>query len=391
MKAVILAAGKALRFQPLSITTPKPLLKVANKELILYALDALIGLVDEIIIIVGYKRDMIIARLGDNYRGIPIRYITQESLNGTGGAVLLADGLVDDFLVMPADDIYSEQDIRNIAMNKNSILVAHSEHPEFYGCVEISGKYVKRIVEKPKEPKTDLINAGLYHFTREIFDYIKKVDLSIRNEIEITDAISLMENVKHIKVKDYWLPNSYVWDLLKTNTEILRRMESRIEGSVEEGAVVKGKLILGKGSLIRAGAYLEGDIIIGENTVIGPNCFIRGSTAIGNNCRVGNAVEIKNSILMDGSKVGHLSYVGDSILGRNVNFGAGTITANLRHDNKNIKTMIKGELVDTGLRKFGTIVGDKVHTGIHTSIYPGRKLYPETSTLPGEIVKKDKN
>ncbi len=391
MKAVILAAGKALRFHPLSITTPKPLLKVANKELILYALDALIGLVDEIIIIVGYKRDMIIARLGDNYRGIPIRYITQENLNGTGGAVLLADGLVDDFLVMPADDIYSEQDIRNIAMNKNSILVAHSEHPEFYGCVEISGKYVKRIVEKPKEPKTDLINAGLYHFTREIFDYIKKVDLSIRNEIEITDAISLMENVKHIKVKDYWLPNSYVWDLLKTNTEILRRMESRIEGSVEEGAVVKGKLILGKGSLIRAGAYLEGDIIIGENTVIGPNCFIRGSTAIGNNCRVGNAVEIKNSILMDGSKVGHLSYVGDSILGRNVNFGAGTITANLRHDNKNIKTMIKGELVDTGLRKFGTIVGDKVHTGIHTSIYPGRKLYPETSTLPGEIVKKDKN
>ena len=92
---------------------------------------------------------------------------------------------------------------------------------------------------------------------------------------------------------------------------------------------------------------------------------------------------------MDGAAVPHLSYVGDSVIGVGANLGCGTITANFRHDGKNHKSMIRGELVDTGRRKFGAIVGDDVHTGINTSIYPGRKLWPGTSTLPGEIVSSD--
>jgi bifunctional UDP-N-acetylglucosamine pyrophosphorylase/glucosamine-1-phosphate N-acetyltransferase len=100
-------------------------------------------------------------------------------------------------------------------------------------------------------------------------------------------------------------------------------------------------------------------------------------------------VEIKNCLILSGSNVGHLSYVGDSVLGENVNFGAGTTTSNLRHDGKNHRSMIDGILVDTGRRKFGTIVGDGVHTGIHTSIYPGRKFWPGTTTLPGAIVQHD--
>jgi bifunctional UDP-N-acetylglucosamine pyrophosphorylase/glucosamine-1-phosphate N-acetyltransferase len=110
---------------------------------------------------------------------------------------------------------------------------------------------------------------------------------------------------------------------------------------------------------------------------------------IGDKCHVGQAVEIKNSILLPGTNVGHLSYLGDSILGEKVNLGAGTITSNLRHDGGAHRSPVEGRMVDTGRRKLGAIIGDGVHTGIHTSIYPGRKFWPKTSTLPGAIVDKD--
>jgi bifunctional UDP-N-acetylglucosamine pyrophosphorylase/glucosamine-1-phosphate N-acetyltransferase len=139
-----------------------------------------------------------------------------------------------------------------------------------------------------------------------------------------------------------------------------------------------------------SGTYIKGNVIIGENCLIGPNCYLRGNTSIGNGCHIGQAVEIKNSIIMDNAKVPHLSYIGDSVIGKNSNLGAGTITANLKHDNENVRSVVKGKIVDTGRRKLGTIIADDVHTGINTTIYPGRKIWPGVSTLPGEIIDKDK-
>jgi bifunctional UDP-N-acetylglucosamine pyrophosphorylase/glucosamine-1-phosphate N-acetyltransferase len=165
--------------------------------------------------------------------------------------------------------------------------------------------------------------------------------------------------------------------------------KSHIEGTVHPHATIEGILHLGPGSRILPGVFIEGNVVIGANFKIGPNCYIRGNTAIGNNCHIGNAVEIKNSILLAHTHVAHLSYLGDSILGENVNLGAGTISSNFRHDGKNHRTSVDGTLVDTGRHKFGTIIGDGVHTGIHTSIYPGRKIGAGATTLPGEIVKHD--
>jgi bifunctional UDP-N-acetylglucosamine pyrophosphorylase/glucosamine-1-phosphate N-acetyltransferase len=182
------------------------------------------------------------------------------------------------------------------------------------------------------------------------------------------------------------------WDLLAANEDYLSRFsESNICGEVHESAVLDGCVHLGAGSRILPGVVIEGNVIIGEHCKIGPNCYIRGSTSIGDHCHIGHAVEIKNSIILSNSSIGHLSYVGDSVIGRGVNFGAGTITSNLRHDGNNHRTPVAGQLVDTGRRKFGTIVGDGVHTGINTSIYPGRKFAPGSTTLPGEVVNKDKS
>ncbi len=183
---------------------------------------------------------------------------------------------------------------------------------------------------------------------------------------------------------------AYSWDLLRANVEAMTSRKSYVQESGAHASLyVDGRLQVGKGTKILPGVVIEGDVIIGDNCKVGPNCYIRGSTSIGDKCHIGQAVEIKNSILLPGTNVGHLSYLGDSILGEKVNFGAGTITSNLRHDGGAHRSPIEGQMVDTGRRKLGAIIGDGVHTGIHTAIYPGRKLWPKTSTLPGAIVDKD--
>ena len=182
----------------------------------------------------------------------------------------------------------------------------------------------------------------------------------------------------------------YPWDLLRANEQHVAALaENHIAGDVHPSAVIEGIIHLGPGSRILPGVFMEGNVVIGANCKIGPNCYLRGHTSIGDSCHIGQAVEIKNCLILSKTNVGHLSYLGDSVLGEKVNFGAGTIVSNLRHDGKNHRSLVDGSLLDTGRRKFGCIVGDGVHTGIHTTIYPGRKLWPHTTTRPGDIVQQD--
>ncbi|MDI6784711.1 MAG: DapH/DapD/GlmU-related protein, partial [bacterium] len=190
-------------------------------------------------------------------------------------------------------------------------------------------------------------------------------------------------------VQDYWLPIGYLWELLNANEYLLAKLKTAINGTIEDRVTIKGDIVVGEGTLIKNGTYLEGPLIIGKNCSIGPNCFIRGATALGDNCQVGQGVEIKNSIILRNTFINHLSYIGDSVLGEYVNIAAGTVTANWRHDAQNVKSVVKSKLLDTGRSKFGAIIGDRVHTGIHTAIYPGRKIWPNQFTLPGQVVKQD--
>lgn len=181
----------------------------------------------------------------------------------------------------------------------------------------------------------------------------------------------------------------YPWHLLQAHERALKIKTTYTQATTSTQVYVDGRLQYGAGTVFLPGVVIEGDVVIGENCKIGPNCYIRGATTIGNRCHVGNAVEIKNSLLLDDTNVGHLSYLGDSILGQKVNLGAGTITSNLRHDGLTHRSAVTGELVNTGRRKFGAILGDGVRTGIHTSIYPGRKIWPHLTTRPGDIVQQD--
>ncbi len=401
MKALILAAGESTRMRPLSSTRPKHLIPVANKPLIFHTIDNLIDAgISDIYIVTGYLDNILKEALTLRYRDISFKFITQNERKGTGHAVMTAEDL---HLDEPFFAIYGDilvphgfyQRLYNMFHNsKFSTIVAAKRVPDgrAYGVLDIKDDRLARIIEKPENAQNVLINAGIYIFSPDIFETLHEIGYSPRGELELTDAINIQAkngNVGYFEIDGFWIDVGRPWDLLEANKAILSSIETKIEGTVEDGATIKDPVIIGPGTIIRSGAYIIGPVIIGSNSDIGPNCFIRPYTSLGNNVRIGNAVEIKNSIIMDGTHVGHLSYVGDSVIGENVNFGAGTITGNLRLDRKNIKAVVKGKVIDTGRRKLGAIIGDNVSTGIGTLMMPGVMLYPNSAIGAGVVVYRD--
>ncbi len=390
MRAFILAAGEGTRMWPLTDTRPKPLIPLANKPIIEHILNSLVYAgIKDISILIGYEGRQIAERYGHNYKGAKIDYLYQKERRGTGDAVLYAENYPDDkFLIVNGDLYFEKNAIRDIMRYENAVLGVYKENAEPYGLL-IGDKYLKKIREKvPKS--SGLVNAGIYVFHRKIFDYIKKVGLSPRGEIEFTDAINLFAKENKVEIVRYdglWLDIGMPWHLLDASKAYLENMECKNEGHVEENVVIKGKVCIGEGTRILSGTYIEGPVLIGKNCKIGPNAYIRPYTIIGDNCHIGNSCEIKASIIMNSTKIPHFNYVGDSILGENCNLGAGTKIANLRLDEKSIKVPVKGKIVDTGRRKLGVIMGDNVHTGINVSIDVGTMIGSNVGIAPGARVK----
>lgn len=396
MKAVVLVAGKGTRMEPLTSGCSKVMLQVANKPILEHILNSAIEAgIEGFVFITGYLEEQIKEYFGNGSKwGVSIEYVQQKEQLGTANAIGCAKGYVDGaFLVLNGDMLIGQEDLKALIsrIEEAVICVKEVENPSDFGVLETDDSRVVRIIEKPKNPPTNLANAGIYLFRQSIFDFIDRTRASVRNEFEITDSIQMLIDsgaaVGYSPLEGRWIDIGYPWDLLKANEYLLKGLEGSCEGTVEPNATIKGEVVIGKGTIVRNGSYIEGPVIIGENCDIGPNCFIRPSTAIGNHVRVGNAVEIKNTIIMKDTHVGHLSYVGDSVIGHRCNFGAGTKVANLRHDGKNIKVMIKNRILDSGRRKLGVIMGDDVHTGINTSINIGTIMEKGRYTYPGEVVK----
>ncbi|GMX58574.1 MAG: sugar phosphate nucleotidyltransferase [Candidatus Microsyncoccus archaeolyticus] len=392
MQAVILAAGKGTRFEPLSLTKPKPLFSIFGESILEHNLRQLKGLVDEAIVVVNYKKEAIEESIGKEFEGMKINYVFQEELNGTGGGVKYFYPLIKEkFILLNGDDFYFREDIEKAINNFPCILVKKNEDPSSFGVVIEENGFVKSIIEKPENPISNLVNTGLYFLPKSILD--KDIQKSERGEYEFTDYIKLFinDNNLNIVIGNNWFPASYPWNVLDALDFFFSKINKSARINKEKNVFIKNKIIVGEGTILKSGAYIEGPVYIGKNCIIGPNCYLRPKTIIGDNCKIGQGVEIKNSIIGDNTNVAHLSYVGDSIIGSNCNLGAGTIVANLRHDGQTIKTTINNKLIDTRKRKFGTIMGDNSKTGIGTLIYPGRKIYPFKNTLPGERVEKDFN
>lgn len=395
---MILAAGEGTRLRPLTSTRPKPMLPIAGKPILEWNLNALCDAgIDRAYIIVGYMGQTIQEYFGKEYNGVKLEYIVQDEQLGTGHAVSMAGKRVGGEFIVLNGDVYVTADtvtefIETFKKSGSSVCMAVVEvdDPAGYGIVEVSGGSAKSLIEKPDKPKSNLVNAGLYIFTDSVFKVLASIGKSERGEIELTDAVKkyITENdVSVYTIDGDWIDIGVPWDLLSANEKVMKTLKmERGDFTAEDYTTIKGHVGLGDGTLLKSGTYIEGPVVIGKNCRIGPNCYIRPYTAIGDDCVVGNAVEVKNSIIMKGSHLGHLTYVGDSIIGENCNFGAGTKVANLRFDDGQVKVEVKEKFVNSGRRKFGCIMGDNVKTGINVSIMPGRSIYPNAFVSAGSIV-----
>jgi len=404
MRGVLLTAGEGTRMRPLTLTRPKTMLPVGGKPILQYNLEALknAGITD-IVMVVGYKKEVIIDYFGDGSKfGVNITYITQEKRLGTAHAINSIRNVIDNQFIVLNGDIIVEPNLIIDLIQKyetdeaSSILILiEVENPSSFGVVEMKKDRIRDIIEKPAlgEATSNLINAGIYLFDNTIFNAIDRTPKSERGEYEITDSLKIQitenKSVLGLKSESKWIDVGRPWELLDVNEHFISEMEENIQGEIEEGATIHGKVILGKNSIIRSGTYILGPVFIGEGSDIGPNSYLRKYTYIGNNVNVGNAVEIKNSIIMDGTNVNHLSYVGDSVIGADCNIAAGTNIANLRFDNKNVKMNVKGERIDCGVRKLGAIFGDNVKTGINSSFNPGVKVGINSAVGSGTIIYED--
>lgn len=351
MQAVILAAGEGIRLRPLTENRPKVMLPIANRPLIDYHIELLRKLkIDEIAIVVGYKKEKIIEHLKD------VKFFVQKEQLGTAHALAQLKNFVKNKFLLIYGDLFFTDNLKNfIKNNKPTMAITKVKDVSRFGKVEFENGKVVKISEKSAKGE-GFINAGIYILFPEIFDAIEKTSLSKRKEYELTDSLMKLKEVYVYPLVGYWTDIGYPWEYLDANLFMLNKI----------------KFSVGKNTEIWKNATLRKPVIIGDNCKI-KNCVIENSI-IGNNCTIGEFSIVKRSIIMNGTNVPHLNYVADSIIGENCNLGAGTITANLKFTGGNVRVNIKDKRIDSGKRKFGAIVGDNVKTGINVSIYPGVKI-----------------
>lgn len=394
MKALVLAAGEGTRLRPLTVETPKPLLLVGGKPLLTHSLEALREAgVSEVVLVIGHCGNQFrqLYRDGSDL-GLKIDYVEQRERKGTAHAIGMGEDFFDaPFFCLAGDVLVSAEDLLAMRARLGDaagtvMSAAVVDDPRPFGVLTVEDGMLQGIEEKPQDPKSLLINSSIYLMRPSIFDFIRRTELSRRGEYEITDSLQIMSREEGVAVHQLqgpWMDIGRAWDLLDANKLLLEGMERRIEGDVEEGCYLHGPVIVEAGARIRSGSYIEGPVYISAGCDIGPNCYIRAHTCLGPGCRVGNGSEVKNSLIMEGSKVPHLSYVGDSVIGRHCNLGAGTVVANLRFDGGNIKVKSGGQEVDSGRRKLGAIIGDRVQTGINSTVSPGTVIHQNAMIGPG--------
>ncbi|HJJ47886.1 MAG TPA: sugar phosphate nucleotidyltransferase [Methanocorpusculum sp.] len=388
MQCVILAAGEGSRMRPLTTSRPKVMLPLCGRPMLEHLVCNLrdTGITD-IILVVGYKEESIRAWFGNgSWLGVSIKYVVQRKQLGTADALRVAEPFVKGrFMMLNGDMIVDVSDLAKLSsMDAPVMAVSTTEHPENFGVVTVGGERITSLEEKTPHPKSNIINAGAYLFDKEIFAVLKQVSPSSRGEYELTDALMdyIAAGCLSCFTLSVWMDVGYPWDLLSANEKLIGGISDVREGVIEENVVIKGALVLGKGAVIKSGTYIEGPCIIGENTSVGPNAYLRPGTTVGKNCHIGHAVEVKNSIVFDNTKIPHYNYIGDSVIGSGCNFGAGTKIANLRHDHQPVR--VGG--ISTRRKKFGAVIGDDVMFGINCSVNTGSSIGSKTRVGPGAVV-----
>lgn len=330
MKGVILAGGTGSRLRPITHTGPKQLVPIANKPVLEYALDDLkdAGITDIGIILGDKGRDEIQEYFGDGSEfGVEITYIVQGEPLGLAHAVGCARDFVgdDSFVVYLGDDMMREG-IDDLVADFDSDTYAAGiglqavDEPSRYGIVgRNDAGDVTELVEKPDDPPSNLALIGIYVFTPEIFEQIETLEPSWRGELEITDAIQgLLDNGRRVQshvVHGWWKDTGKPRDVLHANRLVLDDIETDIRGDVSDESSITGRVEVGEGSVIEEDAVVRGPVSIGRNTRIGSAAYVGPYTSIGDDCVVDN-VHIESSVAIGENTITADRTIVDSLIGR---------------------------------------------------------------------------
>ena len=331
MKALILAGGAGTRLRPITHTRAKQLVPVANKPILFYGIEALVAAgITEIGVIVGDTHVEVMAALGDGSSfGARMTYIPQDAPLGLAHCVLIArEFLADDDFVMYLGDNLLEQDLAAFVQAFEAarlgdqppaaqILLKQVPDPHRFGIATLdAGGNVVALVEKPADPPSDLALVGVYLFTSRVHDAVNAIEPSRRGELEITDAIQGLvdqgERVRCELLTGWWIDTGKLTPLLEANRLLLEKIETRIDGDVDEASSIDGRVIVEPGSVV-TGSTIRGPVAIGTGTRI-ENSFVGPFSAIGNQCVVINS-EIEHSVVMDRSSILDIARLEDSLIG----------------------------------------------------------------------------
>lgn len=334
MKGLILSGGKGTRLRPITHTSAKQLVPVANKPVLFYGIEAMAeaGIEEIGIIIAPETGDEIRAAAGDGSQfGVAITYVEQDEPGGLAHASLTAEAYLDgDPFVMYLGDNLLQGGITDLVASFQAsrpdalILLTPVEDPENYGVAELDGGRVVRLVEKPPDPATNLALVGVYMFTAGIHDAARAIERSARGELEITDAIQhLVDEGRRVEphiVRGWWKDTGRLEDMLEANRLVLDRIEPRVEGELID-AQCDGRVVVEPGAVLER-TTVRGPAIIGAGARI-TDAYIGPYTSIGEGCVI-TAAEVEHSILLEGSQVANLEgRMESSLLGRNVRISRG--------------------------------------------------------------------
>lgn len=329
MKGLILSGGKGTRLRPLTYTSAKQLVPIANKPILFYGIEAIKSAgIEELGIVVGDTKKEIQEAVGDGSRwGVKVTYIEQEAPLGLAHAVLISQAYIgDDHFVMYLGDNLIKGGINGLVEEfrlnspNSQILLAKVPNPQQFGVAELDGDRVIRLVEKPKEPKSDLALVGVYMFDSTIFEAAANIRPSWRGELEITDAIQYLIDrgyrVDSHVIDGWWKDTGKLEDILEANRIILDNLEEKIMGEVDGHSRVDFKVVIEEGALIISSTVRGPAIIGGGSKII--NSYIGPFTSIARDVRIENS-EIEHSIVLEGSSIiGINKRIEDSLIGKNV-------------------------------------------------------------------------
>jgi len=328
MKALILSGGRGTRLRPITHTSAKQLLPVANKPILFYGIEAVKEAgIKEVGIVVGETKNEIKDAVGKGKKwGVNVTYIEQEEPLGLAHAVKISQDFIgDDSFVMYLGDNLIKDGITSLVKEfektrpNAQILLARVPHPEQFGVVDLKGKKVLRLVEKPKKPKSNLALVGVYMFDKNIFKAVNNIKPSWRNELEITDAIQYLIDhnftVRPHIITGWWKDTGKLEDILEANRIILDDLKAHVKGKVDKESELFGKVRIEKGAEVRK-SVIRGPVIIGENSRI-VNSYIGPFTSVYFKVTIENS-EIEHSIILENSKIRDIKRIEDSLVGQNV-------------------------------------------------------------------------